>query len=191
MAEPAPKRFAFVTDADVDSVIAGRTPKSTKDSTKIWVSVLQTFMKKSSLTLDLKTCSKDDLCHVLCECYVGMRPHKGDTYQYNSYKGFRSGVQRHLNDLGRDFNIYKDSEFRRANDTFDGMKKLKMECEMSPIAHKDIIMESDMNKINFLFNTKKDAKCLVQQVWFYVTLHFGIRGRELQSIMRKADLVFL
>ena len=78
MAEPAPKRLASVTDADVDSVVAGRSPKSTKNSTKIWVSVLETFMKKSSLTLDLKTCFKDDLCHVLCKCYVRMRTNKGD-----------------------------------------------------------------------------------------------------------------
>ena len=62
------KRFASVTDADVDSVVAGRTPKSTKNSTKIWVSVLKTFIKKSSLALDLKRCSKDDLCHV---CVLG------------------------------------------------------------------------------------------------------------------------
>ena len=68
MAEPTPKCFASVTDADVDSVLAGRTPKSTKDTTKIWVAVLDTFMKKSDLALDLKPCSKDDLCHMLCKC---------------------------------------------------------------------------------------------------------------------------
>ena len=68
-------------------------------------------MKKSDLALDLKTCSKDDLCHMLCKCYVGMRTHKGDAYQYNLYKGFRAAIQRHLNDLGRDFDIYKEMTF--------------------------------------------------------------------------------
>ena len=121
-----------------------------------------------------------------------MRTHKGDAYQYNLYKGFRAAIQRHLNDLGRDFDIYKDTEFRRANDTFDGMiKKLKREGGMSHIAHKDIITDTDMGKINYLFETKKDAKCLIQQVWFYVTMHFGIRERELQCNTRKKDLVFL
>ena len=68
-------------------------------------------------------------------------------------------------------------KFRRANDTFDGMiKKLKREGGISPSAHKDILTATDMNKINYLFDTKKDAKCLIQQVSFYITMRFGIRG---------------
>eukprot|EP00117_Sycon_ciliatum_P022438 scpid99806/ scgid19360/ len=192
MAEPAPKRVATVTDADVERIIAERTPKSTKDSTKNWVAVLDTFMKKANMVLDLKTWTKDDLCHLLCLCYVGMRTQKGENYQYSSYKGFPAAIQRHLNDLGRKFDIFNGMEFRRSNDTFDGMiKKLKREGGMNPIAHKDIITDTDMYKITYLFDTKKDAKCLIQQVWSYVTMHFGIRGRELQCNMRKQDLLIL
>ena len=61
------------------------------------------------------------------------------------------------------------------------------QMEMNPIAHKDIITDGDCNKIKYLFDHKKDARCLNQQVWFYMTLHFGIHGRELQCLLRKTD----
>ena len=64
---------------------------------------------------------------------------------------------------------------------------LRRDGEMNPIAHKDIITDGDYNKIKYLFDHKKDTRCLTQQVWFYVTLHFWIRGRELQCLLRKID----
>ena len=50
MAEPTPKRFASVTDADVDAVISDRTPKSTDDATKNWVRVFEEFLKLKGAT---------------------------------------------------------------------------------------------------------------------------------------------
>ena len=61
---------------------------------------------------------------------------------------------------------------------------------MNPIAHEDIITDGDYNKIEYLFDHKKDARSLTQQVWFYVNLHFRSRGRELQCLLRKTDLQF-
>ena len=59
---------------------------------------------------------------------------------------------------------------------------------MNPTAYKDIITDGDYNKIKYLSDNKKDGRCLTQQVWFYVTLHFGICGRELQCLLRKTDM---
>ena len=67
------------------------------------------------------------------------------------------------------------------------MLNFAAQMEMNPIAHKDIITDGDNNQIKYLFDHKKDARCLTQQVWFYVTLHFGIHGRELQCLLRKTD----
>ena len=61
---------------------------------------------------------------------------------------------------------------------------------MNPIAHEDIITSGDCNKIKYLFDHKKDVRCLTTQVWLNMTLLFGIRGRELQCLLRKADLQF-
>ena len=121
----------------------------------------------------------------------GHRQDLGATYQFNSYKAFRAAIHRHVQKLGKKFDIFNDVEFRRSNEAFEGMiKKLRREGEMNPIAHKDIITDADYTKIKYLFDHRKDARCLIQQVWFYITLHFGIRGRELQCLFRKDDLVF-
>ena len=185
------KRFTSVTDADVDAVTSDQTPKSTNDATRNWVRIFEEFLKRSNVVLDLMSCTKEELCLALSCCYVGMRTQAGGTYQYNSYKAFRAAISRHVQKLGRNLDIFNDVEFRRSNEAFEGIiKKLRRKGEMNPIAHKDIITNGDYNKIKYLLDHKKDTRCLTEQVWFYVTLHFGIRGCELQCLLRKTDLQF-
>ena len=59
MAEPTPKQFASVTDADVDAVISDRTPKSFKDATKNWVRIFEEFLKRSDVVLNLMSCMEE------------------------------------------------------------------------------------------------------------------------------------
>ena len=60
----------------------------------------------SDVQLDLMSCTKEELCLALSRCYFGMRTQSGGTYQYNSYKVFRTAINRHLQKLGRNFDIF-------------------------------------------------------------------------------------
>ena len=130
MDEPTPEHLASVTDADVDAVISDRTPKSTKDTTRYWVHIFDKFLKRSDVVLDLMSCTKEELCLALSRCYAGMRSQAGRTYQwrYNSYKAFRTAINRHLQKLGRNFDVFNDVEFRCSNEAFEGIfRKLRPE----------------------------------------------------------------
>ena len=67
------------------------------------------------------SCTEEELCLAISRCYVGMRTQAGGTYQYNSYKAFRTAINRHLQKLGRNFDIFNDVEFRRSNEAFEGI----------------------------------------------------------------------
>ena len=59
---------------------------------------------------------------------------------------------------------------------------------MEPIHHKQPITKSDMDKIQYLFDHDKGASNLQRHVWFSLTLHLGLHGRELQTKILKTDL---
>ena len=190
MSSPSPKRrFNPVMDEDVEEILNERVPKSTKDCTSVWVRVFEAFVEENDeIECDLKVCSREQLAEVLCKCYVAMKKKDGTAYQRSSYNGFRAALNRHLEDRG--FDLFSDSAFARCNSVFDGvLKRLKREGKLRPIKHKDPISDPDLRKINYTFGTKKDPVTLLQQVWFFVTLHFGLRAREVQASMRKGDLV--
>ena len=57
-------------------------------------------------------------------------------YNINSYKAIRSGINRHLHDLGRDLVIVRGKEFKR----LDGKLKKNLEQGLTkPIKHKEVI----------------------------------------------------
>lgn len=118
-----------------------------------------------------------------------MRRKDGNAYQELGCLGFRAAIQRELNRLERGINIYSDDEFRKTNEVLDGfLKKLRREGKMEPEKHKTAISPADMDKIRYLFDHDKGAENLTRQIWFGLTMHFGLRGREVQAKMLKTDI---
>ena len=56
------------------------------------------------------------------------------------------------------------------------------------MSHKPVITEEDFEKMMDIFLRNKEPEMLEMQVWFFVTFHFGLRGRELQRSLRKDGL---
>ena len=80
MAEPSRIRFAEVSNADVEEVMQGQA----KSTTKQWVKAFNDFVAENGMECNLQTCTKEQLCSVLCKCYVGIRTSKKEFYQFNS-----------------------------------------------------------------------------------------------------------
>ena len=187
MASPPPKRrFENVSEEDIEEILDGRTPQSTKTAAKFWC-VFDKFVKENDLECNLNMCTEETLADVLSKYYAGMRRHDGKPYQRNSYTNFRAAVNRFMSDRG--FDLMEGAMFKKSNQVFDGViKKLKREGLFSPVQLKDRITPSDMGKIKDTFARDKTPVSLLRQAWFYITLHFSLRGREVQSKMVKSDL---
>ena len=100
----------------------------------------------------------------------------------------RAALKRHFIDE-RQWDIINDVEFAHTNNALDGiLKKHKRDGELKAVSHKPVITVEDFEKMMNIFLRNKEPEILVIQVWFYVTFHFGLRGRELQRSLRKDDL---
>ena len=142
---------------------------------------------EKQLRVELNTCSPEQLNDALCFFYVGMRTKSGDCYKRNSYLGARAAIGCYAcQTLGRaESNIWKNSVFERSHRDLDGVLKQRRERGEEPrIEHKAAISEEDMECLKEYFPnvaTECDPVKLSQYCWFFLTLHFALRGAEIQT----------
>ena len=129
---------------------------------------------------------------MLEHAYPEIRTKEGQEYSQSSLQGFRAAVQRAISAHDRAINIFKDPQFSRANAILDGViKRQKRDGTAKPVDHKSAITEGDMIKLQEYFaNPASDPTKLKEYVWFWVTMHFCLRGCELQAQLTVEDLEF-
>ena len=100
----------------------------------------------------------------------------------------RAALKRHFMDE-RQWDIINDVEFARANNALDGiLKKHKRNGELNAVSYKLVNTVEGFEKMMNIFLRNKEPEMLVMQIWFFVTFHFGLRGRDLQLSLRKDDV---
>ena len=198
LSEPLAKkaRFACVSYEDVSWALNASVPATTKHSTEFWNRVFNDFCSEQKTPVDLATCSPRDLGETLSNFYVGFRKKDGGLYMRASYLAARAAVSRYMvQTLQRpDCNLYRQPEFRRSNMVLDGVLKEKKRSGCEPqVEHKDSIAAGDLAKIMSYFENvleSGDAVKLAQYCWFNLSLHFALRGAEVQLKLSKSDIVF-
>lgn len=107
--------------------------------------------------IDITNIEKEELCIILRRFYCEASPkesaartkkfgNSANLYQKNTLKNIRSGVNRHLSDIGRNIDIVNDAEFKSANRTLKGYIKEQTRSGTSrPTEH--IIEPTDLRTI--------------------------------------------
>ena len=193
---PAKKpRFAEASEKDVAQVVEDAVPTATKKATSFWLDVFSSFIAESGIHLDLKTCSATELNGVLGRFYVSLRNKEGGMYMKNSYLAARAAIGRHVTvNLKRPFNVFQSPELQGSNRVLDGvLKKNKSEGVEKSVVHKDALKKEDLDRLDEYFSevlTECDPVKLTQYCWLQLTLHFALRGSEVQIQLKKNDIVF-
>lgn len=106
-------------------------------------------------------------------------------------KSLRSAINRKLHDLERDFDIVRDKQFRKSNETLDGKLKSNLKEGLSrPTQHKQIITNADLTQISTYLYEKCNPVILRFRIWFTLSLHFVSRGLEFHEQLRRDSFVF-
>ena len=197
MGEPPEKgaRFAEVNDADLAKVVEDAIPQNTKASTAFWLNVFESFCAEKDISIDLTKCSAQDFNDALSLFYVSMRTKQSLVYKKSSYLAARAALGRHVTvTLQRPFNVFKTQELQESNRILDGvLKKNKAEGVEKLVEHKEAIRKADMERLDDYFRnvlTEGDAVKLTQYCWLNLTLHFALRGSEVQIQLKKSHIKF-
>lgn len=103
-----------------------------------------------------------------------------NVYHKNSLKNVRAALNRHIKDMGRDFDIVKDTAFRSSNVILDSTLKMMVASGLSrPTQHKRIIESDDLQSISaYIYADVKDPVRLRLKVWYILAIHNVSRGLE-------------
>lgn len=195
MAEPTAKRtFGTSSEEDRSRLVAAAVPKNTQSSTTYWVSMFASYWKeKKSTDFDGKVVSHSDLASVLEGFYADARKKDGSEFKRNSLMAARGALNRHLLSLRADVNLFQGDVFRKSNAVLNGiLKDKKRSGREAAVAHKTSLSDADLMKIEEYFSDIlecQDPRKLTFYVWYQVTIHFCLRGGEVQRQLRKTDLV--
>ena len=166
-------------------------PKATKFSTNNHVSRFKKFLEEKSLCSNIETLPVEVLADYLRFYYFSLKTKEGRFYSPNSLVEIRAAIHRYLtgSSVNRKINILKDEAFRRANGTLKAMVGCWLKNSERTESGYKAIEPSDMETLNRYFNASTPTR-LQQQVWFYITYYFGLRGRETLPQLKKDCISF-
>ena len=186
-------RFGSVTEQQLQRIVDGATPQTTQRTTRFWLSVFNRYCEEKKLVVDLAKCTASELNDVLKFFYVEVRNAEGKTYQRSSLCSLRAAIQRHLKDLKRPINIFNDKEFDFSNAIFNSnIKHLHQRGQLLATQHKPALGEEDLAKaLRYFYDHSNDPVNLLYATWFFITLHLGLRGKEVQGRLQRSDFDFI
>lgn len=131
----------------------------------------------------------------LSKFYLSARKQDGSHYKKTSLLSIRAALDRYLRSppLNKKFSICDGIQFNEANTALNSyLKHLASSGKIAGTIHKNPLTAEIIQKF---FESGELAsadtnvpRALLQTTWFYVSLYFGKRGRENQSLMKKSML---
>ena len=181
-------------DDGLDDLDVSAQPKNTAKSTEWAVRRFKGWMAKRHLNIDLASASAEELAPILRRFYGELKANDSKALAPQTMIGIRAGIQRRLTTIRScPFNITKDSQFEKTNNTFKAKCKLYAAKGNPRQKRKEEIAPGDLDRIHqFLASevTATSPRRLSQAVWFILAFNLGCRGREIYRQLKKEGIRF-
>lgn len=137
----------------------------------------------------------DEMNKCLSKFYVSARKKDGSHYKKSSLLSIRAALDRHLKatPFNKKFSICDTALFSEANKTLSSyLKQLVSQGKIAGTVHK-IPLTTEIVKKLYEKGELADAdtlspRALLQTAWFFISIYFGKRGRENQTMLKKTML---
>ena len=158
------ERFTLDTDDTIEELRNGAKNINTSKSTSFWLSVWKTWCEGKSIALEIEKHEPAELNRLLEKFYAEVKNKNGQDYEPDSLRVMIAALDRHLKDKQYPLSIVKDREFHSSKQVLERKaRNLKKEEEV-------------LWKENKFRSTTPEA--LVNTMWWLLTQHFGLRGRQ-------------
>lgn len=136
-----------------------------------------------------------EMNNCLSKFYLSARRQDGSHYKKTSLLSIRAALDRYLRSppLNKKFSICDGIQFNEANKALNSyLKHLASTGKIAGTIHKNPVTAEIIQKLfeagELASAETTNPRALLQTTWFYVSLYFGKRGRENQSLMKKTML---
>ena len=179
---------SIVDEVEMAKMEQEATPESTSRATKSGMNKFVSWTIKREIGINFHTVTAGELALSLRRFYAEVKKENGKALTPSSLVGIRAALNRYLVSAPfyRKLNVVSGPEFVIANKMFDTKCRLYSKTNNPKPRHKPVIEKEDMKKLGEYFkNYHQNPIILTETVWFLLCFHFGRRGREGWTEMRK------
>lgn len=142
------------------------------------------------MSFNIETMDAGTLNNCLENFYTRAKTHYGKPYTRTTLVGIRASINRYIQTLpiGTVFSVLKSAAFSSSNEILERLGESDKGRERATI--KKCLTSEDISKLmlsGVLSNC--NALSVVRKVWFDLTLHFGIKGKEAIRTLTKDSFI--
>ena len=207
------QRYLSLNDDDREGLLDSVVPKNTKNATKNWINVLNSYLKVKKIANNVDEILTVDLPRTLEIFYSEVTKDNGkqkqkkspknlnensnnnnecdqkvvkERYSNTSMRAMRAAIKRYI-DHKREVDVISNEKFIRANKVFDAILKDNKAHGKGNVQHKPAISATDLERLNDYFSQymRPNATILQQFVEFNLMFYLCRRGRENLTRMPK------
>ena len=183
------ERFTLATDDTIEELRNGAKNINTSKSTSFWLSVWKTWCEGKSIALEIEKHEPAELNRLLEKFYAEVKNKNGQDYEPDSLRVMIAVLDRHLKDKQYPLSIVKDREFHSSKQVLEGKAKLLRQAGRGKRPNKARNLTKEEEEV--LWKESKfgstTPEALVNTMWWLLTQHFGLRGRQEHHDMKVDD----
>lgn len=183
------QRFTLATENTIEELRNGSKNQNTSKSTSFWLSVWKTWCEEKSIVLEIEEHEPADLNKLLEKFYAEVKNKNGEDYEPDSLRVMIAALDRHLKDKHYLLSIVKDREFHSSKQVLEGKAKLLRQAGRGKRPNKARNLTKEEEEVLWKENKfgSKTPEALVNTMWWLLTQHFGLRGRQEHRDMAMDD----
>ena len=185
-------RFVNTSESTIHLLKTKAENENTQKSTASWLSVWQEWALCRNYHVKMENYPPEELNKTLEKFYAEVRTKTGDEYEPESLKVMQAALDRYLREKKYPYSIIRDDKFEESKKVLEGKaRELRKEGRgKRPNAAKPLTLQEE----EMLWQEGKlgnsSPQILTNTMWWLLTQHFGLRGRQEHHTMAVEDFSF-
>ena len=188
----ADSRFPKISQTEIENLKAASSNKNTTKSATNWLNVFINWAKENGKSEEMITYEPDELNKTLEVFYAEVRKSNGCEYEPDSLKVMQAAFERYLKDNSYPLSLMKDNQFLSSRKVLEGKARQLREKGMGKRPNKAQSLTQPEEEI--LWQSKQlggdSPRSLLNTMWWLLSQHFGLRGRQEHHEMKVEDFIF-
>ena len=163
--------------------------KNTRKSTNDWLSVWNEWASIRGYRKELESYPPTELNDCLQKFYAEIRNKKGEEYEPDSLKVMLAALDRYLKEKNYSHSIVRDREFSESKKVLEGKARQLRQQGLGkrPNTAKALTAEEEETLWQAQKLGNSSPAALTNTMWWLLTQHFGLRGRQEHHEMTVED----
>lgn len=165
---------------------------NTTKATCQWMRVFCQWAEKRGHPKNIETLAPDTLNNILQNFYAEINKKDGKDYEPSSLAAMQSSIDRYLRESSYEYSILNSRHFKGSRDVLEGKARMLREKGMGKKPNKTNSLTREEEEILWQSGQLGDEtpKSIIRTLWWQLTQHFGLRGRQEHHSMRVEDFKF-